>query len=330
MNDEQPKTAGQAAHPAESINHDLFGLAAMQPQASIAQHDASFGSRLRAAREARQLTLEACAASLRLPVRVLRQLESGEHDGIDYQVYLGGYISKYGRHLGIDEASIQAEIAKLKRAEPELVATGGVSHSRYLLERYATAATYLVLTAVIVVPVVWLGLSGTLDRDMAHLAPLDSNPVAQQEVAANTNPATAASTATNPVDVPVVPVHVDPQPLIASMIPNLDNDAAVPATPSSAGSSQQGSGAHALALNLANPSWVEVIGKDGARLEYGLLPAGSKTYRSDGPLDVRIGNATAAQVQLDGQPVALDGYRHSNVAHFRIVVQDGKAAAASL
>jgi cytoskeleton protein RodZ len=330
MTDEQPKTAGQAAHPAESINHDLFGQAAMQPPASSGQHEASFGGRLRAARETRQLTLEACAASLRLPVRVLRQLESGEHDGIDYQVYLGGYISKYGRHLGIDEASIQAEIAKLKRAEPELVATGGVSHSRYLLERYATAATYVVLTAVIVVPMVWLGLSGTLDRDMAHLAPLDSNPVAQQEVAAS-NPAPSASSEAKQADLPVVPVHVDPQPLIASMIPSLDTGTALPAATSSAnGGSEQGSGAHALALNLANPSWVEVIGKDGARLEYGLLPAGSKTYHSDGSLDVRIGNATAAQVQLDGQPVALDGYRHSNVAHFRILVQDGKAAAASL
>lgn len=329
MTDEQPKTAGQAAHPAESINHDLFGAAGMQPQESI-HHDAPFGGRLRAARETRQLSLEACATSLRLPVRVLRQLESGEHDGIDYQVYLGGYISKYGRHLGIDEASIQAEIAKLKRAEPELVATGGVSHSRYLLERYATAATYVVLTAVIVVPMVWLGLRGTLDRDMTHLAPLDSNPVAQQEVAAN-SPASNASAEAKQADLPVVPVHVDPQPLVASMIPSLDSGSTPLAAPSSADvDNVQGSGAHALALNLANPSWVEVIGKDGTRLEYGLLPAGSKTYHSDGPLDVRIGNATAAQVQLDGQPVALDGYRHSNVAHFRIVVQDGKAAAASL
>jgi cytoskeleton protein RodZ len=72
-----------------------------------------------------------------------------------------------------------------------------------------------------------------------------------------------------------------------------------------------------------------VIGKDGSRLEYGLLPAGTaKTYRSDQALEIRIGNATGAQVSVDGQPVTLDPYRHSNVAHFRVDIQDGKAAPA--
>ena len=80
-------------------------------------------------------------------------------------------------------------------------------------------------------------------------------------------------------------------------------------------------------LSLESASWVEVTTKDGARLEYGLLPAGSsKTYHSDQPLEVRIGNANGAQVTLDGQPMALDSFRRSNVAHFHIEVRDGKAA----
>ena len=49
-------------------------------------------------------TWKAARHALRLPARVLRQLESDQHDGIDYQVYLGSYISKYGRYLGMDEA----------------------------------------------------------------------------------------------------------------------------------------------------------------------------------------------------------------------------------
>jgi hypothetical protein len=76
---------------------------------------------------------------------------------------------------------------------------------------------------------------------------------------------------------------------------------------------------------------VEVIDKSGTRLEYGLLPAGtSKTFRSDQPLDVRIGNATGATISIDGQSVAMDDFRHANVAHFRVQMQDGKASAASL
>lgn len=271
---------------------------------------------------------------------MVRQLEGNEYNGIDYQVYLGGYLTKYARYLGIDDAEVKAELERIKPSQPTLVATGGISHSRYLLENYARAATYVVLTAAIVVPTIWLGVRGTLDRDVSHLAPLDAAPVAQVDapagaassavpatVSAGTDgaaavaavPASAQSTATPPA-----PAQ-DQQPLMASMapFPNLGGDTAH-ATPAATDS---GAGAHSLVLSLEGASWVEVTTKDGARLEYGLLPAGSsKTYHSDQPLEVRIGNANGAQVTLDGQPMALDNFRRSNVAHFRIEVRDGKAA----
>jgi cytoskeleton protein RodZ len=298
----------------------------------------SFGARLRAARERRGLGLDACAQALRLPSKILRQIENNEQLGTDSRVYLSSYIGNYARHLGLDEESIHAEQARLKTAEPALVATGGISHSRYLLERYATAATYVVLTAVIVVPMVWLGVHGALDRDMSHLSPLDATPVAQQDA-----PATASSSSRlaasklPPVQPAEQPTHVDDQPLMASMVPNLGGDGgllankpvteAVPAAVEPvAASDQVGSGQHSLQLSLSNPSWVEVTDKNGQHLEYGLLPAGSsKTYRSDQPLEVRIGNANGVQVNLDGQTMSLDDYRRANVAHFRVAIQDGKA-----
>lgn len=310
----------------------------------------SLGGRLRAAREARGLDIESCGHALRLPIRVLRQLESNEYGGIDYQVYLGGYLTKYARYLGVDEAEVKAELERIKPGQPTLVATGGISHSRYLLEHYARAATYVVLTAAIVVPTIWLGVRGTLDRDVSHLAPLDAAPVAQVDAPAV--PANAASTGDAPVDAPATtdgsavaaapaakteqapaqppaaaPAQ-DQQPLMASMtpFPNLGSDASRTQSQPVAASDAVGNGTHSLMLSLQAASWVEVTTKDGSRLEYGLLPAGSsKTYHSDQPMEVRIGNATGAQVTLDGQPMALDNYRRSNVAHFRIEVRDGKA-----
>lgn len=318
---------------------------------SLETNHARLGSRLRAAREARGLDVETCAHALRLPVRVLRQIEGNEYEGIDYQVYLGGYLTKYARYLGVDEAEVKGELERIKPSQPTLVATGGISHSRYLLEHYARAATYVVLTAAIVVPTIWLGVRGTLDRDVSHLAPLDAAPVAQ--VDAPVSASTAATTAVTAPDAnasvadasgnaasaaPAVPPQAaapapaaqqDEQPLMASMapFPNLGGDAARPAVP--AADAPVGNGAHSLVLSLQGASWVEVTAKDGSRLEYGLLPAGSsKTYHSDQPLEVRIGNANGAQVMLDGQPMALDSYRRSNVAHFRVEVRDGKASPA--
>jgi cytoskeleton protein RodZ len=308
---------------------DLFAVAAITDGPS--NQSASFGSRLRAAREARGLDLDACAHVLKLPARVLRQLESDQREGIDYAVYLASYITKYARHLGIDENAIQAELANLKRAEPTLVATGGMSHSRYLLERYATAATYVVLTAVIVVPMVWLGVRGTLDRDLSHLAPLDATPVAQQDAPAHVASHAATTAVQPPAGKTAAAAPVEEQPLMASMAPfpgleggslTATKPAATTALPAPVIAAP---GEHSVSLTLDQASWVEVVAADGSRLEYGLLPAGtSKTWHSGQPLDVRIGNAVGAQVSIDGQPLALDAYRRANVAHFRM--QDGKPA----
>ncbi|MDO1527275.1 DUF4115 domain-containing protein [Fulvimonas sp. R45] len=325
----------QPSRPGDTTSEvpDLFDAVPAEPPhgEAVPAPEPGFGARLRAAREARRLDLESCGQALRLPVRVLRQLESEDRQGIDYQVYLTGYIAKYGRYLGIDEGEIQAEIARIKQndvvpASPALVATGGISHSRYLLERYATAATYVVLTVVIAVPIIWLGVRGTLNSDMSRLAPLDATPVAQQDAASAGKGATHAVKAALPAPV-VKPPEVD-QPLMASMmpVPSLAADVAASAHPAGSAATSIGSGDHSLVLSLDHNSWVEVTSADGSRLEYSLLPAGTvKTYRSDQSLNVRIGNADGASASLDGQPVSLDDYRHANVAHFRVAIEDGKA-----
>lgn len=295
-------------------------------------HAASFGGRLRAARENRKLDLDACAQALKLPTRILRKLEQGVYEGTDSKIYLASYLESYGRYLGVDAAAIEAEVAMLRQPEPPLVATGGISHSRFLFDRYRAAATYVVLTMVIAVPTIWFGVRSTLDRDLSHLTPLDASPVAQQDtqpvVPVHRGGSTPAA-ATAPTNAPA-PQPAQDQPLMASMapFPNLGDTSTPSPQPAAAAAPQ---GAHILSLVLDGASWVAVTQQDGTRLEYGLLPAGtSKTWHSDQPLDVRIGNAQGVQVSIDGSAVALDAYRHANVAHFQMQIADGKATAANL
>jgi cytoskeleton protein RodZ len=329
MTSMQSQPTGQS-----SDKPELFGINLPNMDVSPTDsHAVSFGSRLHGAREARGLDLEACAHTLKLPARILRQLERDQHEGIDSKVYLASYIGKYGRYLGISEASIQVELDRIRQVETPLVATGGISHSRFLLDRYATAATYVVLTAVIVVPMIWLGVRGTLDRDLTHLAPLDAAPVAQIEAPAVEAARTDGQTPVNslPPVQQVAPPAQD-QPLLASMapFPSLENSSLTPARPTPS-VVETGVGDHSLSMTLTSASWVEVVQADGTRLEYGLLPAGtSKTYHSSQALDVRIGNANGAQVVIDGATVGLDDFRRANVARFRVRMQDGKASAASL
>ncbi len=328
------------SHEPDSSQTDISGIDLSAADAPATQsHDVSFGSRLHAARERRGWAIESCANTLKLPARLLRQLERDEYDGSDSKVYLASYVRKYGRYLGVNEATLQVELDRIQRVETTLVATGGISHSRFLLDRCATAATYVVLTAVIVVPMIWLGVRGTLDRDLSHFVPLDATPVAQLDTTSSISATDTPASKLLPVAPPAVRPALD-QPLLASMapFPNIDSSdnhsadvAATPSASSTVSPVDTGSGAHRFDLSLDASSWVEVVGSDGTRLEYGLLPAGSdKTYRSDKPLDVRIGNASGAHISIDGQPQRLDEFRHANVAHFRVQMQDGKASAASL
>ncbi|HWU75822.1 MAG TPA: RodZ domain-containing protein [Rhodanobacter sp.] len=314
-----------------SSEPDLFGIHP-ENMGSFESDAPGFGSRLRAAREARGLNLEACATALKLPARVLRQLEEDRFEGSDSKVYLASYIAKYGRYLGIDEASVEVELARLRQAEPVLVATGGISHSRFLFDRYATAATYVVLTLVIAVPTIWFGVRSTLDRDLSHLAPLDAAPVSQVDTTAHPGAAIPTARVDHSAAASSAAAQSRDQPLMASMapFPNLADDSLTPNKPAVPVVANDHDG-HTLQLTLSEASWVEVTQADGTRLEYGLLPAGSsKTYRSNQPLDINIGNVGGAQVDIDGQAVGLDDFRHANVAHFRMQLQNGKASAASL
>jgi cytoskeleton protein RodZ len=302
------------------------------------------GRHLRAARQARRLELSACAARLRLPVRVLRQLEAGDYAGLDCALYLRNYLTSYGACVGVDQATIDAAIAELAPVSrrPVLVSTGGISRSRYLWQRYTTAATYAVLTAVIVVPLVWLGVKGGLDRELTHLEPLNAAPVGQSEVASADS--STVHTASNDRAGKPHPVAREPRiekPLMASMAPfsALDSDdlARRVALPTVAANDASGDlrtngmpaaavGTHSLTIALSKPSWVEVTTTNGKRLAYSLLAAGThKSWHSSQPLRVSIGDVRGARVSLDGKPVDLDAFEHGNVAHFGIALHDGNA-----
>jgi cytoskeleton protein RodZ len=226
------------------------------------------------------------------------------------------------------------------RAAP-LVATGKVSRSRYLFDRYSVSATYLILTALIVLPAVWLATHGGLEQNLARTTPLDSPtttiPVpsaGQSEASSETGDAnqdaTADQTAPAPADAATTIAATEPprqeqMPVVASMAPFATQSTTASAPPAETAHAQ--TGAHSLTLKLRAASWVEIVGADGSKIEYGLLPAGAeKSYASDGALSVRLGNADGAEVIIDGKPLDLAPFRRANVARLRVFGADGADA----
>jgi len=332
-NEQNPEAAGEAVvAAAESIEADV-----------------PLGQRLRAGREQAGWTQADVAARLKLPLNLIGRLESGDYEGVNQGVFLRGYLGNYARLVGVPEALVSRVAAAHTEPVP-LVATGTISRSRYLFDRYSVSATYLVLTAIIVVPAVWLATHGGLEQNLARTTPLDP-PVSTVSVplrgaqdpaesSASQESVAAAEAASNPSTdtAPPAATPTEQAPVIASMTPfaataPAPSPAAAPATasasaePSAAGAASSGTGAHVLQLKLSQQSWVEILAADGRKLEYGILAGGSeRSYRSDGPVTVRLGNAQGAEMRSDGSVVDLAPFQRGNVAHVKLFGSNGGGA----
>ncbi len=313
--------ASQLNHPATTVDDDR----SLDLRERV---DVELGQHLAAARELHGWTRAEVASRLRLPVKLIERLECDDYTGMSDGVFLRGYLASYARLVGVPVEQATRVAQTHARAVP-LVATGTISRTRYLFERYSVSATYLALTAIIVVPAVWLATHGGLEQNLVRTTPLD--PPAH----------VASSPTTTNLDVPEQPIAVETQardvpataappsppeqaPIIASMAPFPSAPASapepVPAAPAA------GEGEHRVKLKLAQQSWVEIIAADGRKLEYSTLPAGSeRVYLSDSAVTVRIGNVQGAELDVDGTAFDLTAYQRGNVAHFKLLA-DGSIA----
>ena len=277
----------------------------------------SIGGRLRAARERREMSLADCGRELRLPVKVLERLEANDFGTPDHFVFLRGALTSYARFLGLPAGSCDGALRTVAPAEqPALVSVARTSQTRWLLQRYGTAATYIVLTATIAVPLVLLGLRGGLQRPTARIVSLDQPAVSTPAPPASASTAHAAA-ATPPPD--AVPFRASMTPFSAIGL----NDEAQPAE--NAGSKRAttpvdaGVGQHTLTLAAHADCWFEITDANGNKVDSGMLHAGdTRTWHSGGVLHVTLGNAGGVNATQDGQSVSLDAIQRANVAHFDV------------
>lgn len=280
----------------------------------------SIGARLRAAREARGLSVADCGRQLHLPIKVLERLEAEDFGTPEHFVFLRGSLNSYARFLGLPPGSCDNVLRAVAPPEqPALVSVARTSQTRWLLQRYGTAATYIILTATIAVPLVLLGLRGGLQRPTARIVSLDQ-PAASA--------AAPAASVTLPHVATVTP-KVDDTPFRASMTPfaaiglNDDNATPMPAAGTTPATSAP-AGQHTLTLNASADCWFEITDADGNKVDSGMLHAGdNRSWHSSGVLHVTLGNASGVSVMRDGRPFALDSVGRANVAHFDVFGSPG-------
>lgn len=305
-------------------NQDLFAdtkprevAPAVRPDAGPPAGETPIGDRLRAAREARGLSVADCARELRLPIRVLERLERNEFGESEHFVFLRGALSDYAKLLGLPPGCCDQTLRAVAPAEqPELVSVTRTSPARWLLQRYGTAATYIVLTATIAVPLVLLGLRGGLERPAARIVSLDQAPAASAKSAQSGSETQRSRAAAASPD--ATPLRASMTPFAAIGLSDTTGSTAVPVAPAPVPAEVAGN-RHALTVTARADCWFEITDADGNKIDSGLLHAGdSRTWHAAGKLHVTLGNADAVSVARDGQPFALAPYQRANVARFEV------------
>ncbi|MEL1264346.1 helix-turn-helix domain-containing protein [Pseudoxanthomonas putridarboris] len=251
------------------------------------QHPQGCGESLRAARERAGMSLQDVSQRLKMPSRVLQALEAGQWEQLGGAVFVRGQLRSYARLVGIDVEPFlqQAAIGPVQPAE--LVSHSYTPRFQHFFESAKRRAVYVVLTVVIVTPV-WMGLRPQLGKSPANTtASLDVVP-AETAGPAQTHgrPAATRSQAT---------------PYVASMAP----------IPRAA--------APWLSLRFKGDSWVEVNAPDGRKVEHALIKSGEERRYARGEVGrVKLGDATAVEVQHAGSTVDLAPYQRANVARFAV------------
>ncbi|WP_254775308.1 RodZ domain-containing protein [Pseudoxanthomonas sp. GM95] len=269
------------------------------------------GAVLRQAREQQGMTLQQAASRLKVPTRVVEAIESGHWQQLGAPVFVRGHLRSYAKLLNVS-VDDYLEQSTLQAVRPvELVSHTHTPRYQRLFESVSRRAVYVVITLCFFGIPAWLVLSNGEGQRVLKTASLDVLPKAAPAPASSDGAAPAAVT-TMPVQTPPEP---DNAPITASMAPRLTREPVAAAEP-----------AAVLKLAFTGESWVDIEGPQGQSIERGLLKAGQeRSFQAGQVARIKLGNATAVQVQQGGSTVDLTPYQRANVARFA-VSSDGSLA----
>ncbi|SCK20177.1 RodZ domain-containing protein [Vogesella sp. LIG4] len=287
----------------------------MQPQDSTLSPAQQIGQQLRAAREARGLSLLDVIDRLKLSPRQLDAIEAGDFDRLPGATFVRGFVRNYARFLELDSGALMSLLdAQYPQVKVEPAPVAGQEAAEAPRREARGGKVWLWLLPLIAAGGVVAWLQGSQSRSSG-----EPQPVAL-EVAASSAPAASAAQAA-PAPAPAVPapasapaVSVASQPVAAPAPAAKPAPAATPAA-----SAPAVAGGKTVHLTSSGESWVSVTDAKGKRLIYGLLPAGSdKQVSGEPPFKVTIGNATQVELAYEGSAVDLKSKTRGTTAKLEL------------
>lgn len=284
---------------------------------------ALFGTNLRQAREAHNMTLQEVAAATKVSTRALQALEDERFDLLPGGIFNKGFVRAYARCVGLDEEKAVAEYldaAKLATPEIDMQAMSSqVSAARAAREPGVSAATVVGVIALIValgMGAVWLKEQRKDSREQA----------AAQHVAANSGASAAPS-----ASIPAPPTVASAPNTTATTTQNATNSANQSAASNIPQNLSQSPASNVTQnVNLAVPvasaepaapveisvsatarAWISVR-SDGKTVETLTLDpekpeSRTRSYKAKEKLTLIVGNPAGLSVTYNGKPAGTLG-----------------------
>lgn len=262
----------------------------------------SAGALLRAAREARGLSVDEVAGRLRLRPPFVEALERDDLAALGAGPYGRGQLRNYARLVGVDEARVAPpQSSTVHTPGPASTGTSGLRRPS-LVKRPRSRWPMRLLTLAVLGAVGMLGVLWGYGRGPAP----GGQPASPAPRAAALGPSTPRDTHQSVPDAapqpPVVSSHETQTAINIPGLPAVTGPApeSGPAAQSSAAASTP---AAELVLTFTGPCWVEVTDQTGARLLYRMARDGDRhVLRGTAPFAVTLGNAGAAHLTYNGAP----------------------------
>lgn len=262
----------------------------------MSEPEPGVGAILRAAREARGLSVQDAAQQLRLMNRQIVAMENEDFASLGQPVFARGFVRNYARMLGLDIAAILHAMGGA-RAEPvELIATPPlVLPGKWFTSGWLIAGMVLLL----LVTVLPIGLYAWLSSDAEEVT--RSVPQRKSSAALVTSPAIPAP---SPID--GSPTEVIQQEDTFSGVSSSASETSTPIK-------------REMRFELADDAWLEVKEGTGQILYRHMSPKDSNlVLTGEPPFELVVGNATQVRMTYNGRPLDLTPYINANVARFSL------------
>lgn len=277
----------------------------------------TIGAQLRAMREVKGLSVSDVAAQIRLAPRQIEALEADDMASLPELAFVRGFVRSYAKLLGMDAQPLLACLADpyanselhmpssvdvpfnvrhlaMQQSRVWLIAAGGIATLAIIFALWNRAAPHPVSAA-----------AGVVEQAIEL-------PIPAESATTSSEPVDAADALAAALVAPIAAQVTAPEAL--SRVPVTTQAVAVSSVPVSNNGAQ-------LRLVFATESWVDITDMSGKTLSSGHHPAGSElNFKSMGPYQVVIGNASSVQLYRRGKLLDLTSFinKTSDVARLTV------------